>query len=44
MGVFREAEMRLANSLARAEGEVDIEVGGRSSPSTLNALASVKLS
>jgi hypothetical protein len=44
MGVFHEAEMRLANSLAMAEGEVGIEVGSQSSPSTLDALASAKLS
>jgi hypothetical protein len=43
MGVFSGAETCLANTLARVEGEVDIEVGGRS-PSTLGALASAKLS
>jgi hypothetical protein len=44
MEVFSGVETHLANSLARAEGEVGIKVGGRSSPSTSDALASMKLS
>jgi hypothetical protein len=44
MEVFSGVETHLANSLARAEGEVGIKVGGLSSPSTSDALASMKLS
>jgi hypothetical protein len=44
MEVFSGVETHLANSLVRAEGEVGIKVGGRSSPSTPDASASAKLS